>query len=324
VPASIETRYAPRWRRYGLITAIAAGLVIAAYYYFQDDGGQPASASTSTARSASTVFGPGALSAPAANMSLSAQAPETPAIRIAPPGGLAVTGNQQLLVNTALLNVINFFLLEQPDADRAAGLQAYLQSKLPAAAYGQAMQIVGNYQRYMTAHDDLLSAQNLEGTSQITSLRNVERINIWREQRDRLRLSMLGADVVQAWYQADDTQLQQVLAELQQRASQTNGDTDDSALAGPEAPGGNEHTIKNEVQHVLITATKSYASLAREGRQWTTRYSTYLNAADKINRQSGLSPFERNRQIQALLVTSFPAEAERQRARDQAPLTSAY
>jgi hypothetical protein len=144
--------------------------------------------------------------------------------------GLALSEGHWLIVNGALLELIDSFLLANADDDRADRLRRYLKGKLPAPAYGKAMQIVERYQAYMKAHDDLLAAQNL-GRVRDASAVDIDRIAIWRQQRDRLRAGILGDDVVRAWYQNDDAQLDQVLQEWRQRLEDT-----EAPLAHAQAP----------------------------------------------------------------------------------------
>ena len=134
---------------------------------------------------------------------------------------LTITGQQTLVVDTALLNVFNTFLLK-PDGDRAEQLAVYLKSKLPPTALAEALQLAERYQAYVQAHDELLAAQHLNGNIQVATV-DIDRIAIWREQRDRLRQRVLGDRVVQAWYQNDDAQLDQVLQEWQQRVADAQG-----------------------------------------------------------------------------------------------------
>ncbi|MGF6961302.1 hypothetical protein QFZ97_007258 [Paraburkholderia youngii] len=56
--------------------------------------------------------------------------------------GLIVAENHELIVNAALLDLINSFLLRKTDDDRADQLRIYLKSELPSPAYGEAERIV--------------------------------------------------------------------------------------------------------------------------------------------------------------------------------------
>lgn len=142
---------------------------------------------------------------------------------------LTVTDRQTLVVDPALLDVFNAFLLKA-DADRADQLKTALKRTLPPVAYAEAVQIAERYQAYMRAHDELLAAQHLPRCTQATDV-DIERVDTWRQQRDRLRQRLLGERVTQAWYQNDDAQLDQVLQEWRQRAADARG----ASAASPDA-----------------------------------------------------------------------------------------
>ncbi|MEX3846673.1 hypothetical protein [Paraburkholderia sp. BR10882] len=86
--------------------------------------------------------------------------------------------NHELIVNAALLDRINVFLLEKTDADRADQLRAWLKSELLSPAYGEAVQIVERYQTYMKVHDELLSVQHLAGATDASAV-DIERVAVW-------------------------------------------------------------------------------------------------------------------------------------------------
>ncbi|PTB20319.1 hypothetical protein C9I57_13335 [Trinickia symbiotica] len=181
---------------------------------------------------------------------------------------MAVGEGHRLIVNGALLGLIDSFLLENSDDDRADQLRRYLKGKLPAPAYGEAMEIVERYQTYMKAHDDLLAAQNL-GHGRDVSAIDIDRIAIWRQQRDRLRRSILGDDVVQAWYQNDDAQLDQVLQEWRQRLEDSEGPLSRAQAQALRYPVPHWHDKQAEEHHrqymlrVLEKAVTSFADRRR-------------------------------------------------------------
>jgi len=302
------------WRRYGAV-AVAGVVILSAFYYWQSRSEQAAPSPTQ-AQAEIAASGPGVLTGSDMERSLSKQEEE---MRSPVPGGLSVTADRQLTINHALLQVIDFFLLEQTSPDRAGALQNYLKKSLPGPAYDAAIQIVERYQLYMGAHDDFLARQDLGEPYIAIRSRNIYRLLTWREQRDRIRLSILGEPVVQAWYRDDDAQLNQVLDELRQRTTSVSA-------SGQEVPGraidttiadGEQH--EQDMQLVLDKATKSFGTLALEAQQWNAHFATFVVASQQINQQTRLRSFERARQIQELLVKTFPTEAERQRARDLAP-----
>ncbi|WP_322027428.1 hypothetical protein [Burkholderia sp. BCC1977] len=169
--------------------------------------------------------------------------------RIAPDDrGLAVTENRELIVNAALLDLIDAFLLKKTDADRADRLKVYLQNRLPSPANREAIGIAERYQAYMQAHDDLLAAQNLGRATDAAAV-DIERIAIWRQQRDRLRQRMLGDEVVQAWYRNDDAQLDQVLGEWRQRAEDDRTASASAPAREPDYPVPRWRSTSDEEHH---------------------------------------------------------------------------
>ncbi|MGN6141877.1 MAG: hypothetical protein ACTHNV_23525 [Ralstonia sp.] len=168
---------------------------------------------------------PAAVEPHASGADLISPAPNRMPITTSAGGGdapaLTITAQQTLVVDTALLNVFNTFLLKHDD-DRAEQLKAYLSSKLPPTASAEAVRLAERYQAYMHAHDELLTAQHLSSDMQAATV-DIERIAVWREQRDRLRQRLLGDRVVKAWYQNDDAQLDQVLQEWRQRMADAQG-----------------------------------------------------------------------------------------------------
>ncbi|PPK42041.1 hypothetical protein B0G57_12250 [Trinickia symbiotica] len=180
--------------------------------------------------------------------------------------GLAIGEGHRLILNGALLDLIDSFLLQNADDDRVDQLRRYLKGKLPTAAYGEAVGIVERYQTYMKAHDDLLAAQNLGHVGDASAI-DIDRIAIWRQQRDRLRRSILGDDIVQAWYQNDDAQLDQVLQEWRQRLE--DSEAPQAPAQAPRYPVPHWHDKQAEDHHrqymlrVLEKAVTSFADRRR-------------------------------------------------------------
>jgi lipase chaperone LimK len=245
-------------------------------------------------------------------------------LRIVPDDpGLAVTESHALIVNTALRDLINFFLLEQADDDRADQLKLYLKSKLPEPASSEAVAIAGHVSAYMQAHDDMLAAHNAGALNMGTGAVDMMRLSTWRQQRDRLRLSLLGDQVVGAWYANDDAQLEQVLGEWKQRAEADNGI--EPVTSEPRDPLPRWQDKSDEENHrrymltVLEKAVTSFAVLRRENRLWGDRYAAYVNEARKITQNAAIDTAQRNRQLQQLRINSFPTDAQRLRAGELGP-----
>ncbi len=306
-----------------MIAAAITGSALIALYAWQDQPAQN-SAAPALVRAASPVFGPGALPAPGISDAISTFPNNN---GLSPPGGLAVTENGELVVNIALLDVIDFFLLEQSDGDRASTLKLYLKSKLPDPAYHEAEQIVDHYQTYMKEYDSLLAVQNFGAQRTATIRSDISRIATWSEQRNRLRQSILGENLVQAWYQNDDAQLQQVLGELQQHndaAVSLQGQAPSSINATPLptivprwSNAGDEAHHNAYMQDVLAKATRSFSASAEERRQWSIPYTAFVDAANRVDREAQVDRSKRNFQIQKLLNQYFHTEAEKELAHDR-------
>ncbi len=174
---------------------------------------------------------------------------------------MRVNERQQLVVNLALRDVIDYYLLQQAGEGDMGDLKDYLKNKLPPTAYDEAVQIVDHYQAYMRAHDELLAGQDF-GT-QRNAAPDLKRVAAWRTQRDRLRQAMFGDAVKQAWYQNDDAQLEQALEELEQRGEDASSL---SAASGPARPVPHWENSSEEQQHmqyqlgVLVNATTSFTA----------------------------------------------------------------
>ncbi|MFZ6757422.1 hypothetical protein ACO0K9_09370 [Undibacterium sp. Ji50W] len=319
---SISLKAHPK-HHYGRHVPVAIMLVIILLLirYFWQEEPEEITPIRAKANLSTMVFGPGQTTPPANTVDTSFSPSDSRLL----PNGLT-TENQQLVVNSGLLEVIHFFLLEQMSADRAGALRSHLKSALPPPAYTEAMLIVEHYQAYMKAHDELLAAHNFGGTGKDVNLQDVRRISTWRDQRDRLRLGFLGETVVHAWYQNDDAQLDQILNELTQlkdnsiQEQNPNAPSTDEQPAIPRPPTwsnkNDELRHDHYMQWVLGKAIRSFSSWANTGPQLASRLTGYLDAAGQINQNRQLNFSERVIQTQELLIKSFPVEAERQRARD--------
>lgn len=310
MPKTSTSKQEAPWQRFAF-AAIAGVSVIAAVVFWQSSGKDDSQEAAAEHKASTDVFGPGVLSNTDDHGSLSHQ--ETPVAQATEvPGRLIVEPNQQLVLDPGLLEIINYFLLEQTGSNQVAALQKYLKSKLPPPAYAQATTIVEHYRTYMKAHDGLLQGQNFGAEDIASRTHNIERLLTWREQRNRLRTDTLGADLVRAWYQNDDAELNEVLQELQQR-NQATGTTEDGRSLR-DANGDPAH--EQDMQQILNRATQSYAALAKEKQQWAQHLATFQAAVVQINQQANLTTTQRNHQIADLLQKSFSTEEERQHARD--------
>ncbi|HEX7644361.1 MAG TPA: hypothetical protein VF472_19310 [Burkholderiaceae bacterium] len=294
----------PSWLLYGVPGALI--VLACVLYVYLNAGDPPPEHNKPAAASSSTVFGPGALGTGDSAESLNKQQEPVKPL-LTPPNGLMASPDGQLQVNSSLRDVCDFFLLQQAGSNQAAALQAHLKEKLPPRAAAQAQEIASHYQSYMQAHDALLASQNL-------ATHDAERIANWREQRDRLRLGMLGEAVVQAWYPDEDNRFAQAIEQLRERGANV---TQTLATGGHNLSG--QEQDDNQMLDTIADETKSYSARRQEELAWAEHFQTYVTAATQIKQQPGLSFMEKENQLRAELVKLFPSERQRQRARDMGP-----
>ncbi|MFZ6845038.1 hypothetical protein [Undibacterium sp. RuTC16W] len=163
---------------------------------------------------------------------------------------LTLTTNQELIIDQALRDTMDFFLMNDQQPSRELQLKAlreYLKGNLPVPAYVQAEQLLQQYVSYMDAHDHMLTGQAFPDLGQALSEADIQRLLVWQEQRARLRQSLLGMQVTQAWYEDEDLQFKQTLDYLRNAA----------AL-------GKTARLARGMQGALKNFGKSYRSLAQD------------------------------------------------------------
>jgi hypothetical protein len=200
---------------------IAGGMVlacgVATWFWQSDDRDQPTPrAQTSSPAAREVRLGPGIWTAEAASADRHAGDTLQPLQR---PNA---TADGKLIIDQTLHQVIDFYLLGGLPGDRtmhAMQLRAYLNRTLPAAASREASQVVDRYLLYMNLHDDLLTRQALPQWVDLPTPAEAERISNWVGQRTRLRQTILGQEVVQAWYAEEEAAIQAGLAEFDTRGS---------------------------------------------------------------------------------------------------------
>jgi hypothetical protein len=158
-----------------------------------------------------------------------------------PPIEIALTDQQELIADSALLEVFNFYLLKESGFE---ALKRHLQGRLPASASEEALRIATSYQAYMVQHDRMLAAQNFSGPA------DPYRLDAWIQQRERLRRDVLGERVAQAWFANEDAYLMQAMDELRRAP--------DTAAAPPAGSDLARH--QQHMQQVLTAATRPYAT----------------------------------------------------------------
>jgi len=128
---------------------------------------------------------------------------------------IALTDNQELIADSALRKVMDSYLLGGGDNGGLQALLDYLNRHLPANAAREAGQLATSYNAYLSAHDQLLAAQNFGATP------DLNRLIGWQRQREQLRNRILGEKVSLEWFGNEEAYLTQALEELSQRRDGT-------------------------------------------------------------------------------------------------------
>ncbi|MES2071937.1 MAG: hypothetical protein V4488_16390 [Pseudomonadota bacterium] len=229
-----------RWTLTGFAVLIAVSL-----WYWQSEPEPAAAAPGKKVLSSPGIFGPGELRSSNSGSGMLTD--------LGVPRGLLTTPDQRLVINQALHEIMDYFLLNGKDGDRDTQVKAllqYFQEKLPPPAYQDALQVQQHYLSYMDAHDQLLTGQSFPARDSELSERDVQLLLIWLEQRARLRESLLGMQVTQAWYEDEDAQLKQTLNYLRNAAI-----------------GGGHARFARGMQDTLATAAKSFKSAIQDARK---------------------------------------------------------
>ena len=139
------------------------------------------------------------------------------------------TDQSDLIINHELLKLFCDYLtnsdifyneLKLSDLDKnSTALLQGLHSKLPEKAFNQAESLVLNFKTYLIEHDELLARQGMRlDTIRLDSI-DLNRLANWHQQRKLLRQRIFGMTVSTAWFDNDEAQLQQAIAELAKSAT---------------------------------------------------------------------------------------------------------
>lgn len=165
---------------------------------------------------------PAAAPAPPRTMAAPAAAGAAPPRGVSPlrepgvmPSDIALTDNQELIADSALRKVMDSYLLGGGGQGGLQALLDYLNRRLPASAAREAGQLASSYNAYLSAHDQLLAAQNFGVTP------DLNRLIGWQRQREQLRNRMLGEKVTLEWFGSEEAYLTQALEEQGQRRDGT-------------------------------------------------------------------------------------------------------
>jgi lipase chaperone LimK len=251
------------------------------------------------------------------------------AIDTVAPGGLAATPDGKLVINKALRDVIDYFLFGGHPGERSthvAKLLAHLKAALPPPAFEEAVQIVKNYLAYIEAHDQLLAreAKPAAAADGVVAPMDMDKVAAWVAQRNRLRQNFLGLKVAEIWFGAEQAEAEQDLAAMRKRGQGSTDsisiDTDPLQQASKTLDALRAKGASLQIQRQYVAtqfgeeAARRFDTVEREEQAWQARYAGYRRAADQINRQNGIDPIERAKQIEVLRRQTFQTEPERLRA----------
>lgn len=309
----------------GLAMTGGAILAMLAVWSVQPDDNASVEAAVAVQPATPVRFGPGVWTEPAPAIPVA----ETLAFDTRAPGGLAATSDSRLVVNKALKDVADYFLLGGHPGTRAmhaAALLAHLESALPVPAANEATQIVRSYLAYLDEHDKLLARDPMPSVrpDSMHLPPDPDRIGAWLAQRARLRQNLLGMQVATIWFGEEEANDQQALAAMRERHSTAapqvqSADRQDDPTALPEMHASGA-TLQAKRAYVASRfgeeAAQRYEAIEGEEQAWKERYAAYRRTANQVLRQPGIDPLERAQQVEALREQAFAAEHERVRARN--------
>jgi len=240
------------------------------------------------------------------------------------PGGLNVDAGGQLIVNAALRNAYDFFLIRSDAPDFATAqtrLREYLDSNLPPTAAARAKSILEQYLLYMRAHDELIARQQLDlPPGALLDAAYVERLATWYQQRARLRESTFGIPVAQAWYASEDAQFAQTLASLRARAPLaaqviSKEESESNSLRMQRLHGAaSDAELNNDIRQLAAQVGKSFAAAAAQERQWRAHAMRFSAELARLDGTSHMEPAQRRRAIDALRARIFSNQVEIERS----------
>lgn len=282
-------------------------LLLAAYLGSSDEQASEASAPAASVDT-SVRFGPGVWTE-------AGHVPGSGGAGTSAPEGLTVTADQHLVINRALKDAFDYFLLGGhlgAREEHSTKLLAHLKASLPVPALQEAEKIIRSYVAYLDAHDTLLARETIPALNpdSVLTSQEVERISAWLAQRAQLRQELLGMHIAQAWFGEEEIRDQQVVAAMRQRGTTASAQMQDMSEKNASYGEQREHVRSRFGEQ----AAQRFDAIEGQERAWKTRYAGYRQAVDNILRQPGLDAAERARQVTTLRQQTFTTEQERLRA----------
>jgi len=253
-------------------TVTGAVLAAAAAAFWPAPGPVEAVRPAGAASAGDMRLGPGAWTAAAAVSPPRQAAPQ-------PPHAPRAGSDGRLAIDKALLQAFDFFLLGGLDGDRAqhAGmLRAYLKERLPVGAANEAIQLADRYLLYMNLHDDLLTRQSFPQWVDQPTAADAERIMTWITQRTRLRETVLGSELAQAWFGDEEAAIREGILEFELHsgiATQLASGEDGAQGAPADAQRDAAREVRREqfLRELAERSSRSYAAIEHERRRQAMR-----------------------------------------------------
>jgi hypothetical protein len=251
----------------GLATVCAMAIGAGAVLWLQGPGTHQAETAPSRTASAwDGPIGPGALPR---GMPMDLAAASTGGQPLADAGG-------HLLVDARLHGLFDSYLLPARGAPasasapavardaRARELRLWLDSQLKQPALGEAIELLGAYQRYLDAEDAMRARERFTrpDPAGLTDAQ-VDQMAAWQQARAQLRERMLGTNVAQAWFGMDDADCSSAFADWRKgRAPEDAAEVDSNELRARRLHGARLAESRNE--HALSCAGRLMGALAQQ------------------------------------------------------------
>jgi lipase chaperone LimK len=247
-----------------------------------------------------------------------------------PPRGLETDHDGRLVINQALHDVFDYFLLgghPGPRADHVAWLLSHLKASLPPPAAEEAARMAGRYLAYIDEHDRMLPrvAMPAARADSILAPADVDPIAAWIVQRTRLRQSLLGMEAARTWFEKEDAQLLAQLDTLRQpeRDALSGAPHNDDSLQQAAdalrlmAQEGASPALQREylASRFGDQAAQRFDAIERDEQAWQAHYAGYRRAADQVMQDASLDAGERAARIEDLRKQGFATDSQRMRVR---------
>lgn len=304
----------------GLAACIAgAGLLT----YFKFTSVSPDLKTEVSQVSSPAVFGPGNF--PAADVPINIGLNESISTDTSAPGDIAISSDQRLILNRALRDVYEYFLVGgHPGTmpDHREKLVAHLKNILPPAALKEAAQIVDKYIAYLEALPSIFqeNAPQNSGQEAMPSALDPDRLAELYAQRSRLRQTILGIELAKIWFGEEEAEEQRDIEALRNNKPLDTAQLDPAQqglkkLALMQSKGASVSEQRREIASRFgEEAAARFDGYVNNENQWKSRYEDYRLAADDIVQQLSHDSAELEKRLAALRAQKFALQSEQARA----------